>query len=137
MILLGSFVLFLALTGLLYTLGVNVWLGPQTIIDRIAGQDYSAHETAHPSLAFRDMLNKLGNLVPASTKDIGALQKRLIRAGIRAPNALRVFYGIKLVLVVLMLIAAVVITLRLHQEGMDQLLWIAAAGALEIGRAHV
>ncbi|MBI3697356.1 MAG: type II secretion system F family protein [Acidobacteria bacterium] len=130
MIILGSFVLFLVLTAMLYALGVKVWLGPKTIIDRISGHDYSAHEAAHPSLAFRDMLHKLGNLVPASTKDMSVLQKRLVRAGIRAPNALRIFYGIKLILVVLLLIVAVLLTVRFHVEGTDQLLWIATGGAL-------
>ena len=40
----------------------------------------------HPSLAFHDLVKRLGNLVPASPKDVTVMQRRLIRAGIREPE---------------------------------------------------
>ena len=50
----------------------------------------SAHDAApvHPSLVFHDLVKRLGNLVPASPKDVTVMQRRLIRAGYRNPNAL-------------------------------------------------
>src|SRR5215467_12321614 len=56
---------------------------------------------AHPSLAFRELLKKLGALVPASPKDTTVMQRRLIRAGFRNPNALKVLYGAKFVMAIL------------------------------------
>ena len=83
MIFVWSFVLFVVLTGMLYLLGVNVWLGPKAVIDRVSGESWQTHEAAHPSLVFRDVLEKLGDLVPASPKDMNLAQRRLIRAFLR------------------------------------------------------
>ena len=40
----------------------------------------------HPSLVFHDLVKRLGNLVPASPKDVTVMQRRLIRAGYRNPE---------------------------------------------------
>jgi len=130
MIVIWSLLLFIILTGMLYLLGVNVWIGPKTVIDRVSGQNWQAQEAAHPSLAFRDVLQKLGNLVPASTKDVGMLQKRLMRAGIRSPAALKVLYGIKAALVVAFPLLFGVLTLRFDMAGSDRALALGFGAAL-------
>ena len=130
MVLMWSFVLFLILTGMLYALGLNVWLGPRTIIDRVSGENWQTQETTHPSLVFRDLLQKLGNLAPASTKDIGLLQKRLMRAGIRNPSALKIFFGVKVLLLAVLLTATVMLTLRFDIEGSNRIAALAAAAAV-------
>jgi tight adherence protein C len=101
--LLFSLLIFLALTGVFALLGLNVWVWPKAAIDRVTASaaDPQAQAVAHPSLAFRDLLKKLGNMVPASPKDTTIMQRRLIRAGYRNPNALRVLYGAKFVMAVL------------------------------------
>ena len=97
--LLFSLVIFLALTGVFAALGLNVWVWPKAAIDRVtaAAADPQTQQQAHPSLAFRELLNKLGTLVPQSPKDTTIMQRRLIRAGLRNPNALKVLYGAKFV----------------------------------------
>ncbi|HYM13322.1 MAG TPA: type II secretion system F family protein [Bryobacterales bacterium] len=131
MIVMWSLGLFVVLTGMLYVLGVNVWLGPKSIIERVSGQNWAAsHEATHPSLVFRDVLQKLGNLVPASSKDMSVLQRRLMRAGIRGPSALKIFYGVKAILVVVLPVVAFGLTLRFHVEGSNQVAAIAAGAAL-------
>src|SRR3989454_3624276 len=106
--LLMSLLVFLALTGVFALLGLNVWVWPKAAIDRVTASaaDPQAHEVAHPSLAFRDLLKKLGTLVPASPKDTTIMQKRLIRAGFRTPNALKVLYGSKFVMAILVPVLA-------------------------------
>src|SRR5215212_1630580 len=101
--LLYSLLIFLALTGVFALLGLNVWVWPKAAIDRVTASaaDPTAHQVAHPSLAFRDLLKKLGTLVPASPKDTTVMQRRLIRAGFRNPNALKVLYGAKFVMALL------------------------------------
>src|SRR5436190_7079302 len=98
-----SLLVFLALTGVFALLGLNVWVWPKAAIDRVtaAAGDPQAQDIAHPSLAFRDLLKKLGTLVPQSPKDTTIMQRRLIRAGFRNPNALKLLYGSKFVLAVL------------------------------------
>ncbi len=130
MVLIWSLILFVTLTAMLYALGVNVWLGPKTVIDRVSGQNWQPQETAHPSLVFRDVLQKLGNMVPASTKDMSRLQKRLMRAGIRAPSALKILYGIKAALVVVLPLLAFVVSLRFDMEANTRIGIVVLAGAL-------
>ena len=98
-----TLLIFLGLTGVFALLGLNVWVWPKAAIDRVTASaaDPQAQAVAHPSLAFRDLLKKLGTLVPASPKDTTIMQRRLIRAGFRNPNALKVLYGAKFVLAIL------------------------------------
>jgi tight adherence protein C len=52
----------------------------------------------HPSLVFRDMVARLGATLPVGAKGTGRLERRLIRAGYRRPQTVRVVYGAKLLL---------------------------------------
>src|SRR5262249_46623010 len=101
--LLYAILIFFALTGVFALLGLNVWVWPKAAIDRVTASaaDPQAQAVAHPSLAFRDLLKRLGALVPASPKDTTIMQRRLIRAGFRNPNALKILYGSKLVMAIL------------------------------------
>ena len=98
-----SLLMFLALTAVFALLGLNVWVWPKAAIDRVTSSaiDAQAQPAPHPSLAFRDLLKKLGNIVPASPKDTTVMQRRLIRAGFRNQNALKVLYGCKFVMAIL------------------------------------
>src|SRR6266853_5105724 len=105
-----TLLIFLGLTGVFALLGLNVWVWPKAAIDRVtasAGDPQAAHAVAHPSLAFRDLLKKLGSLVPASPKDTTVMQRRLIRAGYRNPNALKVLYGAKFAMAILIPLVSV------------------------------
>ncbi len=96
MALLISILVFLVMTGLFALLGLNVWARPKAAIDRVTGAIVEQHTPmAHPSLAFRELLQKLGNFVPASPKDSSIMQRRLIRAGLRGANAVKILYGAK------------------------------------------
>jgi len=94
--LLVSILIFFALTAVFALLGLNVWVRPKAAIDRVTGAVIEQQaDVAHPSLAFRDLLVKLGDYVPSSPRDSTIMQRRLIRAGFRGPNALKVLYGAK------------------------------------------
>jgi len=98
MVLTFSILIFVMVTGLLYFLGMKFWVTPRTAVDRIVeGGMHARQEAAHPSLAIHDLLEKLGNLVPASPTDATTAQQRLFAAGFRSNTALRVFLGIKAV----------------------------------------
>jgi tight adherence protein C len=104
-----TILIFLALTGVFALLGLNVWVWPRAAIDRVTASaaDPQLQEISHPSLAFRDLLKKLGTMVPASPKDTTIMQRRLIRAGFRNPNALKLLYGAKFMLAIVVPIMAV------------------------------
>ena len=91
-----SILIFLALTAVFALLGLNVWVRPKAAIDRVTGSVVEQQaDVAHPSLAFRDLVEKLGNYVPSSPKDTTIMQQRLVRAGFRGPSALKLLYGAK------------------------------------------
>ncbi len=94
-----SALIFLSVAVAAASVGMRMWVRPQEYIERVTGQASEPEEVpTHPSLVFRDLLNRLGSIVPASPKDVTVMQRRLIRAGLRGPNALKILYGSKLVL---------------------------------------
>jgi len=99
-----SCAVFLGVAILLSLVGMKLYVRPHEAMERVAGAVTEHHDAppVHPSLVFRDMVKRLGALVPASPKDVTVMQKRLIRAGMRQENALKILYGAKLILGVLL-----------------------------------
>ncbi len=76
--------------------GMKLYVRPKEAMERVVGGiDQSEQMPSHPSLAFHDLIKKLGNIVPQSPKDVTVMQRRLIRAGIRNDSALKILYGAK------------------------------------------
>jgi tight adherence protein C len=99
--------LFVVLAGLLMLVGVRLWARPKAVLDRVTQTAVETRQPQpHPSLAFRDLLRRLGSILPASPKDVTVMQRRLIRAGLRSPGALKSFYGVKVALGVLLPLVA-------------------------------
>ncbi len=127
MVLLLSVLMFVFVSSVLYLFGMRFWLNPRNVVDRVLGE--AGHvEARHPSLAFRDALEKLGNLVPASPTDISVVQKRLHTAGFRTPAALKTFLGLK-ALSTICLPLAVWLTCRGMGVGVDNQILLVVMGA--------
>lgn len=102
MVILFSFFIFIIFAAGLSFAGVKLYVKPKEAMERVAGAELDSHDTpVHPSLIFHDLVKRLGTLVPASPKDVTVMQRRLIRAGYRNPNALKILYGAKAVFGVL------------------------------------
>jgi len=110
----------------------RIWLKPKEAIERVTGVGAQIEEDipVHPSLVFRELLNRLGTVMPASPKDMSVMQRRLIKAGIRNPNALKMLYGAKVGLGVLMPIAMGVLVLGSSAESTNKMLAVAAAAGM-------
>jgi|YNPBryBLVA2012_1023415.scaffolds.fasta_scaffold00104_3 tight adherence protein C len=123
---------FLLVAGGLSLLGARLWARPRAAIERITGADAVAVQRAqrHPSLAFRELLSKLGTMLPASPKDVTVMQRRLIRAGYRSPSALRYLYGSKLLLGVLLPVAAGAAVAGSPSAADNKLMVVAGAAAV-------
>jgi len=91
-------------------IGMKYWAKPRETMERVKGEVPQAtlqeRAAAHPSLALRDVLLKLGNILPASPRDVTIVQRSLIRAGFRQDNALRALYGAKIAMAVVMPVIA-------------------------------
>lgn len=101
MTLLLCLAVFIGVSVIITRLGVRYWARPKEALDRITavGQVVTPVEkpAVHPSLVLREVLQKLGKVLPANPKDTTVMQRRLIRAGFRSDTALRTLYGAKLV----------------------------------------
>lgn len=98
--LLVAFVVFICVTAAVAAAGLRLWVRPKEAIERVTGMEPLAQEKLplHPSLVFHDLVQRLGTVLPTSPKDMNAMQRRLIRAGLKTPNALKVLYGSKVLL---------------------------------------
>lgn len=84
----------IAVAGAMF--GMKMYVRPKEAMDRVVGTVQQMDQMpSHPSLAFHDLIRRLGNFVPQSPKDVTVMQRRLIRAGIRREGALKVLYGAK------------------------------------------
>src|SRR5271157_756675 len=103
MAILFSCVIFVVIVLAVSYAGMKMYVRPKEAMDRVTGAtlEYQEASPTHPSLVFHDIVKRLGNLVPASPKDVTVMQRRLIRAGYRNPNALKILYGAKAVFGVL------------------------------------
>jgi tight adherence protein C len=88
--------LFVGVVALVTAAGMKMYVKPKEAMERVAGGlEQTEHMPLHPSLAFHELIKKLGNFVPQSPKDVTIMQRRLIRAGIKNEGALRILYGAK------------------------------------------
>jgi tight adherence protein C len=132
MVLVMSFLLFLGVALLVALMGMKLWVRPKEAIERVTGVIVQHEEEApvHPSLVFRDMLNRLGSTLPASPKDITTMQRRLIRAGMRGPNALKMLYGAKVAMGVLLPILMTALVANSTSDPSNKLMAILASAAM-------
>jgi tight adherence protein C len=123
--------LFALVMTVVTVVGMKFYVRPKEILERVAGApvDQREHIPAHPSLAFRDVLLRLGNVLPASPKDVTIMQRRLIRAGFRGPNALKFLYGAKVLLAVVLPILTVAMVSGMSLESDRQLMVVIGAAA--------
>ena len=121
---------FILIAGILVTLGLQLWVRPRAAIDRVtATVGETASPVGHPSLAWRDLVNKLGSLVPSAPKDSTVMLRRLMRAGFRGPSALKMLYGSKAILGVVLPAVALVLTANSDVDPGQKILLVAGSFA--------
>lgn len=104
-------VVFIGLALAVALAGMKLYVRPKEAMERVVGTMEEQHVPTHPSLAFHDLIKRLGSMVPQSPKDVTVMQRRLIRAGVRNENALKLLYGAKASLgVILPVVATLVVT---------------------------
>jgi len=130
MMLLVSILVFILIVVIFAWLGTQLWARPKAAIDRVTGTTVEMKTAAHPSLAWRELVKTLGSLVPSAPKDSTVMLRRLMRAGFRGPGALKTLYGSKIVLAVLLPLAAFALTANLNVSASNKgLIIIVALGA--------
>lgn len=130
MSLLITVVLFVVVVVGMAAAGMRIWVRPKEAMERVVGGGDSPDSMPlHPSLAMHALIAKLGNFIPQSPKDVTVMQKRLIRAGVRNENALKLLYGAKAFFgIALPLLAAFVILPQGYDPGNKFAMLLVAAG---------
>ena len=110
--------------------GMKLYVRPKEAMERVVGGiEQTEVMPSHPSLAFHDLIKKLGNFVPQSPKDVTVMQRRLIRAGMRGENSLKILYGAKAAFgVMLPLLAILFVAGSSAESGNKFAIVLAAAG---------
>ena len=122
--------LFLTVTVLGVMLGTKRWVRPKEAIERVTGTGAKQEEAPiHPSLVFHEIVKKLGTMMPVSPKDAGVIQRRMIRAGIRNPNAMRYLFGAKVILAILLPVMMTVVVVNNTADPTTKIGAVLAAGA--------
>jgi tight adherence protein C len=96
----------------------------------VGGIEQTENVPLHPSLAFHELIKRLGNIVPQSPKDVTVMQRRLIRAGIRNENALKVLYGAKAVCGIILPLATAALIAGYSTDSGNKIVAILAAAAV-------
>jgi tight adherence protein C len=128
-----TFLLFVIVTASFTYLGIRLWIRPKQAIDRVAGvriEPAAGIVETHPTAALREMLHRLGSILPANPRDVSIMQRKLIRAGFRSSNALKVLYGTKIVFGIALPLVAFVLANRFGNEASNLLLAVIAAAGI-------
>ncbi len=127
----ASIFVFDLITVALSTLGFKFWAQPKAVVDRVMGEvELGRSQVRHPSLSFRDVISKIGHMVPSNPADVSILQKRLLTAGFRNHSALRVVYGVKGVGALSLIIITAIGVFSLNLQNPMTLFQLVAVGAL-------
>jgi len=131
MVLLLTVFLFVGIVLIGATVGLRLWVRPQEALDRVTGvlpvQDEAP---THPSLVFHDLVKKLGNVLPVNPRDAGVIQRRMIRAGIRNENAMKYFYGSKVLLATVLPLLMALAVAKSGADPTNKLMAVLAAAAM-------
>ncbi len=127
-----AFLLFVIVTVAFSFVGLRLWIRPKEAMERVTGTilEHAELAPAHPSLALHDLIKKLGDVLPASPKDLSVMQRRLVRAGLRGPNALKMLYGSKVLLGVLLPLLMSLAVAQSTAEPTNKFIAVAAAAAM-------
>jgi tight adherence protein C len=110
--LLSTALLFATIAAAFIFIGARFWARPKSAIERVTMATAVAAAVRgpqRPGAAFRDLVKRLGSVLPTSPRNVTVMERRMIRAGFRAPGAVKTFYGAKLVLAVLVPVLAMLV----------------------------
>ncbi len=127
LVLAGVLFLLIAIVGAV--IGKKFWVEPNQAIDRVTASAAQAAEVEmrHPSVVLHDLIARMGALVPASPESVSLMTRRLMKAGIRNPNGLKILYGSKFILGLALPLAAAFFMSRSDMQSTNQIIVIGVA----------
>jgi tight adherence protein C len=112
--------------------GAHFWARAARSMDRLGSRpSYSAALLPSVGLLWQELVEWAGGFLPASPKEASLLKRRLTRAGLRHPSAVRVFRGIQAISAMSLALGGLFIAWQLYYP--PDRLWTIAAAAAFIG----
>lgn len=131
-----SLLLFIVLTTAITFYGVRRYARPGRVYEQLGGQAVSRMPAvdrlagdAGPGLAVL-IIQRIGERVPVSPQDVVATRRDLIAAGYRSDRALPIYYGIRVIVCVLLVMLALVFREAITTNSVLRVVIVVAAGFL-------
>jgi tight adherence protein C len=90
-------IVFISVAAVTSLICLRAWNRRAKALVRLSPSTQVPDYVPSPSLIWQQLANWVGTRVPASPKDLPLLKRRLVRAGFRNPNAVRLFNGARAV----------------------------------------
>lgn len=122
MLLTLAIALFMLVAAVTTALGLSLGAVHGRALKRLAPDSaVQAQALPSPALMWRELVARIGSLVPASPNDASLVTRRLLRAGVRTANAPRYFQGARAITTLTLAGLALAWGLRTHSEN----IWLA------------
>jgi tight adherence protein C len=126
-----AMLLFLMVAAVGAILGKKLWVEPNQAVDRVTGAVVeSTGPVRHSSLALNELIARMGGLIPTSPESVTLMTRRLMRAGVRSPNALKILYGTKFLLGLALPAAVAFFVTNSDAESSNKAMFVAGAAAV-------
>lgn len=126
--------LFLLVAVLILGFGYRYYARPARMLDQLARTTSESipkpleRRTPKQDFSLARLLEPIGNLLPASPQDTSLAQNELSNAGFRSSSAVPIYYGVKILLTVTLVIGALLLRDRLGNSMLRLILPVAAGG---------
>ncbi len=90
-----SVLVFLLVSTATAVIAWRLWAWRVRALERLSGKVPAVPVLPSPALFWRELVSRIGARVPASPKDLPALKRRLMTAGLRQPSAPGIFQGLR------------------------------------------
>ncbi|MGH9771466.1 MAG: type II secretion system F family protein [Candidatus Acidiferrales bacterium] len=125
--------IFVVLVGIVVVFGYAHYVKPSRFLDQLAVREVVVAPIERPAataeFSLASLLEPIGKLLPVSAQDAAVWKDKLTAAGIRSSSALGVLYGAKLVLAMVLGLAALLLRDHLFSEGLLRIFAPFIAGA--------
>jgi tight adherence protein C len=132
MIIALSLVLFLLIAAAISWFGYFQYVKPARLLDQLSSSEAVSpsfgERKGNQSFSFAQLFETIGRLLPVSPQDASILKGNLLAAGIRSESAIRVFYGLKIVLTISLVMAALLLRRHVDNPILHIIFPIAAGG---------
>jgi tight adherence protein C len=134
--------IFLIVMVLVSTFGYRVYVRPARMLDQLARTTSESipkpieQRKQKKDFSLARLLEPIGNLLPVSPNDASAAKKELGNAGFRSGSAVPIYYGIKILLAVVLVVVSLPVRNHLDNDMLRLILPVAGAGVGFFGPAY-